>query len=319
MMPPVLTARLRRLVCMTLLAASGNAWACVFTSLDPVFNLAVQANTDDAPGTFYGWGSRVGIFLTLCGPNAVFQTDGNLGGFTPVGSANVDGTVYPTYALSPTSPLVIFRMENDGGGGVPIHLYQLNDLPLRVNASSGAYVFIRAGAISRRGMTSQSHNTSEIVRYWVRDSPAKPEEATLTFDVTVTGSTCGVLDTPVRLRDITPGDLGAAGSTAARMDFTVDLVCPGDNIPVRLTLTDATPGGGGGGGRLRPAPGSTAKGVSIELLRNNAPVVFGQQWSFGNGFNGVQKIRLSARYFRESGALVPGTIEGQAYLTADYN
>ena len=319
MMLHVLTARLRGLACMTLLAASGNAWACVFGSLNPEFDLSVQASTDDAPGTFYGWGSRVGISLGFCGPSPVFQTDGNLAGFTRVGSAEVAGTTYPTYALSPTSPLIIFRMENSNGSGVPIHLYQVNDLPLRVNAANGAYVYIRAGAISRRGMTSQSHNTSEIVRYWVRDSPAPPQEAALTFDVSVTGSTCGVLDTPVQLNDITPRDLGAAGSTAARMDFTVDLVCPGDNIPVRLTLTDATPGGNAGPGRLRPTPGSTAKGVSIELLRNNVPVVFGQQWSFGNGFNGVQKIPLSARYFRESGALVPGTIEGQAYLTADYN
>jgi len=95
----------------------------------------------------------------------VFQTDGNLPGFKRVGSAEISGTFYPTYELSPTSPLIIFRMENYGGSSVPIHLYQVNDLPLRLTASNGAYVFIQAGAISRRGMTSQSHTTSEIVRY----------------------------------------------------------------------------------------------------------------------------------------------------------
>ena len=153
----------------------------------------------------------------------------------------------------------------------------------------------------------------------MRDSPQAPQEAAPSFDVIVTGSTCGVLDTRVTLKDITPGDLGAAGSTAAQLDLNVDLVCPGDNIPVRLTLTDATPGSGGGSGRLRPTPASTASGVSIELLRNNVPVIFGQQWSFGNAFNGVQKIPLSVRYLREAGPLVPGTIEGLAYLTTDYN
>ena len=159
------TAWLRRLACLILLAASGHAGACVFASLNPVFDLSVNASTDDAPGTLHGWGSRVGINLGFCGPSPVFQTDGNLPGFKRVGSAEISGTLYPTYELSPTSPLIIFRMENYGGSSVPIHLYQVNDLPLRLTASNGAYVFIQAGAISRRGMTSQSHTTSEIVRY----------------------------------------------------------------------------------------------------------------------------------------------------------
>jgi len=306
-------------VALALTSMAGSARACVFGSIIPRIELSADASTEDAPGTFYGWGRPVGIGFGLCSEPSLFQTDANISGFTYVELVEIEGVRYPAYQMSSTSPLIIFRMENAATGhGEHIMLQRTNSLPLELNANHGGYVFIKAGAVARRGMTSQSIDDLSEIKYWVRDAQQGPQTSSISFNIRVTGSTCGIHDTSVALENLSPGELDATGSTAHQRDFMVDLVCPADNIPVRLTLSDAD-NPAGTGSRLTPVAASTAKGVSLELLRNNAPVVFGQQWNYGNGQNGVRKIPLSARYYRETGDLVPGRVEGKAFLTADYN
>lgn len=90
-----------------------------------------------------------------------------------------------------------------------------------------------------------------------------------------------------------------------------------DNIDVQLSLADANDPGSSNV-QLAPAPGATAGGVQVQLLRGGQPVQFGQAWSHGWSSKGQQSIPFSARYLRTADPLVPGLVKGEAVLTADY-
>ncbi|KAG1530139.1 hypothetical protein G6F50_017518 [Rhizopus delemar] len=93
--------------------------------------------------------------------------------------------------------------------------------------------------------------------------------------------------------------------------------CSAAGIPVSFTLTDANQASNVVS-QLVPGAGSTAKGVSIELLRGGRPVQLRTAWSHGASSAGAQDVPLQARYARSGGILQPGSISGQAILTLDY-
>ncbi|HCT24868.1 MAG TPA: hypothetical protein DIW85_01515 [Stenotrophomonas sp.] len=112
-------------------------------------------------------------------------------------------------------------------------------------------------------------------------------------------------------------ELAASGSNAKESSFDVAMNCPMDNIDVQLSLADANDPGSSNG-QLAPAPGATAGGVQVQLLRGGQPVQFGQAWSHGGSSKGQQAIPFSARYLRTPDPLVPGSVKGEAVLTANY-
>ncbi|KOO84679.1 hypothetical protein VL23_12040 [Stenotrophomonas maltophilia] len=95
------------------------------------------------------------------------------------------------------------------------------------------------------------------------------------------------------------------------------MACPHAGVPVKLTLTDANDPSNRGS-QLAPTANATASAVRVQLLRDDLPVEFGQQWDHGLSASTQHDVTLQARYIRTTGTFAAGVVEGQAILTATY-
>ena len=127
-------------------------------------------------------------------------------------------------------------------------------------------------------------------------------------------------------------DFKGIGSVTAAKDFSIELTCAGGEANTRLTafitLTDATQATNRSS-TLTLAQNSKARGVGIQVLRNNVPVSFGadsgslgnaNQWNAGQVAQGQNslKIPLSARLVQTAGSVTPGVAYGRATFTMSY-
>ncbi|MEB2487542.1 fimbrial protein [Burkholderia multivorans] len=131
-------------------------------------------------------------------------------------------------------------------------------------------------------------------------------------------------DTPVQLDSVQTSRLPTPGSTAGDKPFHVGLSCSsGTNVYV--TLTDLS-NPGNTSDQLTLAPGSTASGVRLRLLRpGGVPVSFGpdsssagnlNQWYLGPS-GSTTGISLTAQYI-STGQVKAGSVKGLASFTLSY-
>lgn len=127
---------------------------------------------------------------------------------------------------------------------------------------------------------------------------------------------------PVDLKSVTASELRDAG-VAGDTPFTIGLTCP-ENIRLYATLTDGS-APGNTSDQLSLAPGSTASGVGLRILRDGTPLAFGpdssapgntNQW-FVDMSSGAVQIPLTAQYI-STGTVTPGTVKGVATFTMSY-
>ena len=240
-------------------------------------------------------------------------------GLKPVSTVVYDGLTYVTYETSSTSPLYFFHVRSVNAGGVS---FSLKDGELQefrnVGTANGGQLMAQphVGVVARPGMTNVA--ATPLGKY-VLEHPrlGLRAESTLSASVAMRVESCSLNDVPVQLPEVQTADLSAAGSHARDTDFNVRMTCSAAGIPVSFTLTDANQASNVVS-QLVPGAGSTAKGVSIELLRGGRPVQLRTAWSHGASSAGAQDVPLQARYTRSGGILQPGSISGQAILTLDY-
>ncbi|RQO60197.1 hypothetical protein DBV14_06415 [Variovorax sp. KBW07] len=121
------------------------------------------------------------------------------------------------------------------------------------------------------------------------------------------------------------------GSSAGTKPLSIDLACaggdPGNTKAVNVTLTDNT-NPANRSTTLSLTSGSMATGVAIQLLNGQAVLGYGPdsnaasnpgQWFAGNAGDGVFHISLSARYIQTAGTITPGSANGRATFTMNYN
>ncbi|KPG88410.1 hypothetical protein AN993_03185 [Stenotrophomonas maltophilia] len=166
-------------------------------------------------------------------------------------------------------------------------------------------------------MESAPYRYLGTVEAWPVSDPSQRLLSPISLGFTVPPVTCTLANASHTLDDVLANELAASGSNAKESSFDVAMNCPMDNIDVQLSLADANDPGSSNG-QLAPAPGTTAGGVQVQLLRGGQPVQFGQAWSHGWSSKGQQAIPFSARYLRTPDPLVPGDVKGEAVLTADY-
>lgn len=143
--------------------------------------------------------------------------------------------------------------------------------------------------------------------------PERPTCTVATRSVTV--------DLPVVASSSLRGD----GVNAGRTPFTITLNCRRTDVPVYITMTDATTPGNRSD-VLTLTPASTATGVGIRILNPaSAPVFFGpdsaergtvNQWRVGHS-EPLMQIPLSAEYVT-TGVVGPGTVGALATFTMSY-
>lgn len=235
----------------------------------------------------------------------------------------MDAYVYKVYSTGPRSPLIgfSFSVKRAGTtfGGPPIELGVRNRHPGEpltqtepMDVDVYMLIFFRGGAMESVPMTDLGTITSSV-----EGDPSQSMQHHVRLEIIVPPVTCTLANASHALDDVLANELAASGSDAKESSFDVAMNCPMDNIDVQLSLADAN-GPGSSNGQLAPAPGATAGGVQVQLLRGGQPVQFGQAWSHGWSSKGQQAIPFSARYLRTPDPLVPGDVKGEAVLTADY-
>lgn len=312
-------APLPRLAATLLLLGPGNVWAC--TTVTDGFVSTMYPMVLDERESFDTSFGAAGVEFSGCPTAAPLEFEVEF--HTPMtllGTVEYRGLTYGKFQVSDTSPLVLLGAYEDRAGpsGEVAFTMSGQTLVITVPASPRAKLMTRLAVSGRRNVQSEPISLISQLRIRPRSNPALVGTGTLElgFDVSVVRD-CTVQGATLALKDVPANALSGTGSSAGEEDFTVNMVCSHDNVPVELTLTDAH-APGNSGSLLAAAPGSDAAGVQIELLRNGLPVQLGMPWSYGMSQTGSNPISLSARYARSTGTLMAGAIVGEAVLMADY-
>lgn len=305
-----------------------NAVACQRLVFNDINDSVVRvAQNLDQPGVRF-WGVGASQIRTYqCSPGQeAFLINMNLPGLTYEGEIlSAGGVMAPAYSFGSRSPLLTFLFSVTPNGQTG----QLPRIALRngeVNRHAGV-PFTATGRVDHflqmhihyRGGAMESVPSTFIgtIEFWPENDASNPYRHSFTLELDIPVVTCNLTDVSHSLDDARMEDLAASGSNAKESSFDVTMNCPMDNIDVQLSLADANDPGSSNG-QLAPAPGATAGGVQVQLLRGGQPVQFGQAWSHGWSSKGQQAIPFSARYLRTADPLVPGDVKGEAVLTADY-
>lgn len=166
----------------------------------------------------------------------------------------------------------------------------------------------------------------ELYSYNIRSRDKSPKLLTYTFAGTINERvvTCTISTPSIQVGlPAVPAHRFSADKTAGDKQFVIGLACP-DNIRLFATLTDgSTPGNRTD--QLSLAPGSTASGVQLRILRNGIAQAFGpdssalgntNQWEVGWSSSSMQ-IPLTAQYI-STGEIKPGIVKGVATFTMSY-
>ncbi|TDV29407.1 fimbrial protein [Stenotrophomonas sp. CC22-02] len=235
----------------------------------------------------------------------------------------VGGETFPAFGIhgKPRAPLLIFQLAiGNGSGGAQLFPFNpLTGLQLSGAGWSGSsrWSWVRMAAVSRGGeMEALPTTIVGEITYSTPSYPALVKKDNYSVTATLKTKTCTLTATAVTLQDVDIADLPTEGSTAREREFNVPMNCNGA-FPMFLELTDAN-APGNNGSRLTPTGNATAGAVSVQLLLEGDPVVLARRWPVPMSQNGAQDVTLGARYYRETGTLHGGVVEGQAVITATY-
>ena len=313
-------------ICVLALPGGAEAGCTRFVPGDqnivpPPFPMPNVDRPDAAFGPFSNGFVEQGFECTA--GQTAFVVDLTVPGLTYERDISDRGLTYRAYSVGPRSPLIGFRHSLSTQGNT-----LQNHMPLAsgrnrnpglvltattpVTSSLSIMLFARGGAMEGFPATDLGFATSSV-----ETDPGQTMQHTMRLEVAIRPATCSITSTSHALDSVIANDLAASGSNAKESSFDVMMNCPMGNIDVHLSLADAN-NPGSSNGQLAPAPGATAGGVQVQLLRGGLPVQFGRVWSHGWSSKGSQAIPFSARYLRTADPLVPGEVKGEAVLTADY-
>lgn len=316
---------------VTLLSVSvADAYACRLVSGDDnVADGLIMLPDQEFPWVrlYNGGNGRNGPTFEGCPANSTVEVQFNprMPGLSYVVDVEYAGRMFPAFGWSPTSPLIILNLYRAQTGAPsetsynPVRADRPTTIPLRTGLGGSPLTLSLNYVIFSRGhaMTSVPPVVLEGTTILPGFPSNLPLDHSLSFELGIAGRTCTLADTHLRLAPINAEALLAVGATGGEQKMDVMMQCPREGIPVTLTLRDAG-NSSASGSLLTPTTNSTSRGVAIQLLRDGTPTRFGESWSGIPSVAGQQSITLSARYFRTADALIPGTLEGQAVLNADY-
>ncbi len=240
-----------------------------------------------------------------------------------VRNVSFEGETFPAFGVRgrAKTPLLIFQylVGNGGGNSQRFPFNPLTGLQFSGVGWSGVnrWSWVRMAAVSRGGeMEALPTTIVGEITYSTPSYPALVKKDNYHVTANLKTKTCKLTATAVTLQDVSISDLPTEGSTAREREFNVPMNCNGA-FPMFLELTDAN-APGNNGSRLTPTSNATAGAVRVQLLREGDPVVLGKRWSVPMSQNGAQDVTLGARYYRETGTLHGGVVEGQAVITATY-
>ncbi|WP_447889087.1 fimbrial protein [Serratia fonticola] len=150
--------------------------------------------------------------------------------------------------------------------------------------------------------------------------------------VTITARTCEMLSSTsqnVPLLPVGKNQFSGVGTSAGgEANFSLTTLC-GSGVKLYATMTDGSDPGNTSN-ILKPAEGTTASGVGVQILRNGLPISFGpdssafgntNQWYIGTAGSGGSEpftIPLKARYVQTEQNMVAGSVKARATVTFSY-
>lgn len=150
--------------------------------------------------------------------------------------------------------------------------------------------------------------------------------------VTITAKTCQMSSATtqnVPLLPVAKNQFSGVGSSAGgEANFSLTTLCD-SGVKLYATMTDGSDPGNTGN-ILKPAEGTTATGVGVQILRNGLPISFGpdssafgntNQWYIGTAGSGGSEpftIPLKARYVQTAQTMVAGSVKARATVTFSY-
>lgn len=145
---------------------------------------------------------------------------------------------------------------------------------------------------------------------------------TLGSPIPIVASSCSIT-TPsvnVKLDDIFSADLNAVGKTAKLKNFNVGLDCEASaKVNVKLTGNKNTDTSASGVLQLTNAGSAgVAKGVGIQMLYNNAPMVLDQNVLLKTSTGGTETFTFGAQYYQTKSDVSMGSANATATLDITY-
>ncbi|MGL5386267.1 MAG: fimbrial protein [Serratia sp. (in: enterobacteria)] len=335
-------------VALTLLGTS-QAYAFICNSPPPIsltFPPLVFEGGADGPTIGQpissGWGA------TMTSPN--FLTGGadclishgitlpTMGTRVPGITYTEDGVTYPIFGTNiPSLGIIMGIKATSGAGYTPVNYPFTSFLP-NPSPSLGMGISINAKLIVIGRLTSgvyQIARQSPLYVYANGPNSTVTDTSDLILNastVTIKASTCqmmGATSQNVPLLPVGKTQFNGVGSTAgAPADFSLRTLCD-SGVKLYATMTDGSDPGNTGN-ILKPAEGTTASGVGVQIFRDGLPISFGpdssasgntNQWYIGSASSGgseVFTIPLKARYVQTEQNMVAGSVKARATVTFSY-
>lgn len=246
----------------------------------------------------------------------------------PVTTVPHGGYWYTGYELTPSSPLLIFRLVTNiggvpgGGSFVPVidiaSILHPGESPPPGNVSTARGAYLEYAVVGRgTTVTSVSERLAVMFTTTPHNYPGLSIPSGLRIAINVMQPTCRLSQASFQLPDILATELPVPGPATRSERFTVGLHCDGNGRSLRLTMRDALDPGNIGS-ELSPAPDSTVQGVLLQVLRDDRPIFMNSSW-VTSSIKGDHALALAARYYRKTGPFRSGVVGARATLTLDYN
>jgi type 1 fimbria pilin len=150
----------------------------------------------------------------------------------------------------------------------------------------------------------------------------RPDSVLIMNSFTVSTTACSVTNTAIKvpMGDVLKTAFTGQGTTTPEKSFSINLDCDAATR-VNLTLDDPT------GKSTLPGvlplttatEGTTAGGVGVQVLYNDAPVTFGSMFTIATTTaKGAMTIPLKARYYQTAGTVTAGKANSIATFTLTY-
>jgi type 1 fimbria pilin len=250
------------------------------------------------------------------------------------------GISYPIFATSVPGIGIIIGIKATSAANYtpvtrPITNFYPNPTPSWGMGISLHAKLIVTGRLATGVYPIASQNLVRVYANGPEGSNTAAKESILTLNattVTITARTCemvGAASRSVPLLPVSKNQFSGVGTTAgAPADFLLTTRC-GDGVKLYATMTDGSDAGNTGN-TLKPAEGTTASGVGVQIVRDGLPISFGpdssasgniNQWYIGTANSGgseVFTIPLKARYVQTEQNMVAGSVKARATVTFSY-
>lgn len=252
-----------------------------------------------------------------------------------------NGQIYPIYTTSVPSLGIIMGIKATSAAAYTPVIRPVTNFYPDPRPSQGMGIALQAKLIVIGRLTSGVYPiaSQNLVRVYANGAGALGSDVTdfsiLILNASVViikASTCqlvGGTSQNVPLLPVGKTQFSGEGSTAGTpADFSLRTLC-GSGVKLYATMTDGSDPGNTGN-TLKPAEGTTASGVGVQIFRDGLPISFGpdssasgntNQWYIGEANSGASEvftIPLKARYVQTETNMVAGTVKARATVTFSY-